>query len=391
MPASPPRRRWRPVLGRTHRLFGLVLSLWLLLIGATGALLAFKEDWLRLTQPGAAGPPPRPEALTPAGLARRAAAAEAAFGAGRVRALVLAGPAIALDQVYLRDHAGGGYLDPGTGAVVARWAAGERAVDVLFELHHALLLGEAGKTAVGIIGLLGAALVLSGLVLSWPALRRLRGAVWPRAATRPALLVAHRELGLLAALPLLVLMLTGAAVVFPVTARFLLGGGMPAAPAMAEAAAAPAPAAAAAGGIAWQAVFAAALARFPEAAPRVVAWPPAPGGPVVVRLRQPAEWHPNGRTTIHMTAAGGLVGVRDAVAAPLGDRLVDSAYPVHAGKVGGLPYRLLLALAGLALALLSAYGALCCAGHLLRRGGAPPARARAGLRRPGHGGPSEIR
>jgi uncharacterized iron-regulated membrane protein len=369
-----PRRRWRPALALAHRLLGLVVSLWLLLLGTTGALLAFKEDWLRLVQPGAAGPPLSGEVLSAPGLARRAAAAEAAFGVERVRSVVLAGPSIALDQVYLRDHAGGGYLDPTTGAVVARWAEGQRIVDVLFDLHHRLLLGEAGKKAVGVVGLLGAALVLSGLVLSWPALRRLRGTMWPRTATRSALLVAHRELGLVAALPLLVLLLTGAAVVFPVTARILLGGApAPAAPTSKATAPSAAP------GIAWEAVFATTLERFPEASPRVVAWPQAPGGPATVRLRQQAEWHPNGRTAVRVTAAGTLLNAHDAVVAPLADRLVYTAYPVHAAKVGGLPYRSLVALAGVALALLSAYGAIGYTRHLLRGGPPPSAQVRASI------------
>lgn len=358
MPAS--RRRRRPVLAFVHRLLGLAVSLWLLLIGATGALLAFKDDWLRAVQPGAAGPAPPAGTLTPMGLAARAVAAEAAFGADRVRSLVLAGPSLALDQVYLRGHAGGGYLDPVTGAVVARWAAGERAVDVVFDLHHALLLGEAGKTAVGTVGLLGAVLVLSGLVLSWPAIRRPRGIFWPRTATRSALLVVHRELGALAAVPLLVSMLTGAAIVFPAASRVLLGGA-PAPPVPATAR--PTPPAA---GTDWQAVFVVARARFPDAEPRAAVWPGAPGGPATVRLRRPPEWHPNGRTAVRVGAGGTLDGAVDAVAAPFGDRVVDGAYPVHAGKVGGLPYKLLVASVGLSLALLSAYGALGYAEHLLR-------------------------
>lgn len=342
-----------------HRLVGLTVSLWLLLLGATGALLVFKDDWLHLTQPVTAGPSPDAQAATPSGLARRARAAEFAFGADRIWALVLAGPSIALDQVYLRDHAGGGYLDPQTGAVVARWDGAERVVDVLFDLHHALMLGDAGKKAVGIVGLLGAMLVLSGLVLAWPTLRRLHGSVWPKSTTRSGLVVAHRELGLIAALPLLGIMLTGAAVIFPATARVLLGGDSK----LSIAARTPATSSGSSD-TAWQAVFSAALARFPEATPRAITWPKAPDTAIAVRLRQPIEWHPNGRTTVLATAAGYVVDTRDAAAAPLPDRLVNAAYPVHAGKVGGLLYRSLVALAGLALALLSSYSAIAYARHL---------------------------
>lgn len=346
------------VLRVAHRLVGLTVSLWLLLLGATGALLAFKDDWLRLAQPIIAGPLPSRQASTPSGLAQRVRAAEVAFGVDRIRSMVLAGSSNAADQVYLRDHAGGGYLDPETGAVVARWGGAERFVDVLFDLHHTLLLGDAGKKAVGIVGLMGAMLVLSGLVLAWPMLRRLRGWVWPRSTTRSGLVVAHRELGLIAALPLLVVMLTGAAVIFPATARVLLGGdsglSISARPATSSGSS----------DTAWQSVFSAALARFPEASPRVIIWPKPPDTTVAVRLRQPTEWHPNGRTTVLATAAGTVIEARDAAAAPLPDRLVNAAYPVHAAKVGGLLYKSLVSLTGLALALLSSYSTIAYARHL---------------------------
>jgi uncharacterized iron-regulated membrane protein len=342
-----------------HRLVGLAVSLWLLLLGATGALLAFKDDWLSLAQPAIAGPPPSGQAQSPAGLARRAKAAETAFGTDRVWALVLAGSPIALDQVYLRDQAGVGYLDPETGAVVARWAGNERFVDLLFELHRALLLGDAGKKAVGFLGLAGMALVLSGPVLAWPTFRRWRGAVWPRDMTRSALVVAHRQLGLLAALPLLVMTSSGLALVFPVTTKGLLRAlsGLPAPTPIAQTMVA-------SSDIAWEAVFTAARARFPAASLRVAVWPNAPGTAVAVWLRQSTEWHPNGRTIFYATAAGDLADVRDAAAAPPADRLVNAAYAVHAGKVGGLPYRSLVALTGLALALLSSYGAVAYGRHL---------------------------
>lgn len=350
------------VLRLVHRLVGFAVSLWLLLLGATGALLAFKDDWLRLTQPGIAGPPPIGPVTTPSGLARRVSAAEAAFGVDRVWAMVLAGPSVALDQVYLRDHSGGGYLDPETGAVIARWTGAERFVDVLFDLHHTLLLGGTGKKAVGIVGLVGAALALSGLALAWPSLRRLRGTVWPRTMARSGFVAAHRELGLIAALPLLVVMLTGAAVIFPATAKRLLGGTPPLSAPTATPGNTFTPS-----DVAWEAVFSTALARFPNASLRVVVWPETRDTSLTVWLRQPTEWHPNGRTTVQTTAAGDLIDARDAVAAPLPDRLVNAAYPIHAAKLGGPLYKSLIALAGLALTLLSSYGAIAYARHLLGR------------------------
>ena len=66
-----------------------------------------------------------------------------------------------------------------------------------------------------------------------------------------------------------------------------------------------------------------------------------------------AEWLPNGRTMFWFDPADGrLVASRDAQALPLGLRIANAEYPIHAAKVGGLPYRLVMTASGLTLALL---------------------------------------
>jgi uncharacterized iron-regulated membrane protein len=49
---------------------------------------------------------------------------------------------------------------------------------------------------------------------------------------------------------------------------------------------------------------------------------------------------------------GRVLGSRDAQALPLGSRIANLDYPLHAAKVGGLPYRLVMTISGLTLALL---------------------------------------
>jgi uncharacterized iron-regulated membrane protein len=62
---------------------------------------------------------------------------------------------------------------------------------------------------------------------------------------------------------------------------------------------------------------------------------------------------PNGRTQVWFDPADGrIVGARDALALPLGLRVANAQYPIHAAKVGGLPYRLVVAASGVALTLL---------------------------------------
>ncbi|HYE52867.1 MAG TPA: PepSY-associated TM helix domain-containing protein [Azospirillaceae bacterium] len=362
MPAPRLRRFWRPWLSRTHAWAGLVLSVWLALLGATGTLLAFRDDWVRAAVPEAAAPPPE---QTPEGLAARTRAAEAAFGSGAVRRVLFAGGRIGVDQVYLNDG-GGAYLDPRTGAVLSRWEEHGRAVDILFELHHRLLLGEAGRQPVGILGLALVLLTLAGLFLAPASWRSFRGRVWPANGRRAALLAAHRDLGLIAAPFLILMALSGAALCFPQSFRAVaawLSGPLPG-PAATRPEGPPPPA------IPWEAVFRAARDAFPDAAARMANWPTASSPGVELRLRRAAEWHPNGRTTLRADPRDGRELARfDALSAPPAFRALLEAYAVHSARVGGRPWQAAVALSGVALALLSGYGALAFVRRLRNRPG----------------------
>lgn len=156
---------------------------------------------------------------------------------------------------------------------------------------------------------------------------------------------------------MLLLSLTGAAMVFPAQARAVLGALLPDAGAEAAAAAADPPALRDAGSIDWPSVLAAAAARFPGAELRIVSWPVGEGT-VSVRLREPAEWHPNGRTRVGLSPSEGKVlVVHDALAEPVASRAYNALYPLHSARVGGRPYDALAALTGIALALLACIGA----------------------------------
>jgi uncharacterized iron-regulated membrane protein len=148
------------------------------------------------------------------------------------------------------------------------------------------------------------------------------------------------------------LCLTGGAIVFNDQTCALLRAIAP------DPAPAPAPPPVGAGPVDWPAALAAAQAAFPDARIRAAGLAPAPGKPASVRLRQPGEWHPNGRTTVQIDpATGRVVGVVDAHALGGGTRLQNALYPIHAASVGGWLYDLVVALTGLALAALGGVGA----------------------------------
>jgi uncharacterized iron-regulated membrane protein len=146
-------------LARTaHAWAGVVLSLLVIVVGASGALLVWKDAYLRATIPEAReGVEPTPEAI-----ARIAEGVDRAFDFGEVNFVQFADERLGISQVYLFDDAMA-YVDR-NGDPVARFPIGGRFEDWLFELHHRLLLGNTGVRIAGFAGLAVVVLILAGAV-----------------------------------------------------------------------------------------------------------------------------------------------------------------------------------------------------------------------------------
>src|SRR5690606_2610191 len=103
----------------------------------------------------------------------------------------------------------------------------------------------------------------------------------------------------------------------------------------------------------WSTVMANAQAAFPEALPRRLTLPQKPGAPLTLRMKQSFEWTPNGRTYVYLDPATGTVlATDDPATGDTASAITEKYYPVHAGKVGGVAWRLVLTCSGLALVLL---------------------------------------
>lgn len=330
------------LLSLLHRWVGAIAGLLLALLGLSGALLVWRDQ---LTFVPHAGDVPTHD---PAALARVAdALLRAPHPAERI---TFPGEGLGVFQAIFADR-GGVYVSQ-AGEVVARWTSlAQRPELWLFDLHHRLLLGEAGETANGIAALIGLFFVVSGVFLWWRMRRRFRLRLWPARMTSGAIVHQHRDLGIVTAPLLAVSLLTGAMMALPSVNRLLLAPFGSAArariPDVPVDHGATRPIVDVAG------MLAIAHARFPDAEPRRLQWPRKPGKPVVLRLRQPSEWTPNGRTALYFDpATGALVGLNDPAAADTAGSLSEKLYPVHAAKVGGLAWKLAMTAAGLALALL---------------------------------------
>lgn len=321
-------------------MIGLILAL----MGLSGAILVHKEAWLTLPHAGDARVA-NIDALAAAGETMMTAPA------GQPQSITFASDGFGLNRLTLPDDAGA-YATQ-TGEVVTRWDSQWERVELwLFDFHHHLFAGDTGEAVLGVAALCGLFFVISGIILWWRTRKTFEFRLLPRRMSRSAIVRHHRDLGVVTA-PLLVLILfTGAVFAFRPVAALLLGPGIEAELDAASRPPAPRPAPLSAE-FDWAAAIRQAHARFPEAELRILSLPRKDSGIVTIRMRQPEEWLPNGRTMVWFTAdTGAVIGTRNSRHHSARVTAYNRFYPLHAAKVGGLPYRLVMTLAGLALTLL---------------------------------------
>lgn len=325
-----------------HRWTGGVLGLVLAIMGLTGAILVHEESWLSLTLPHAADA----RVADPAAIA---ATTERLMATPKAQGIVYAGDRFGLHQLRLPKGAGA-YADQ-AGNIVTSWKSQWARPELwIFDLHHHLFTGDIGETVIGVAGLAGILFVVTGSILWWRTRRTFKFRLWPKRLSRPMIVMQHRDLGIVVAPLLLLSAVTGTMMIFKPFAAIVVApfGSLAqgsAVPKVKSGPLSPAPD--------WRAMILAAHGRFPDAQIRLLSIPRKPGEPITIRMKRAGEWLPNGRSTLSFDAADGhLLAANDALALPRAAQVFNGAYPLHAAKVGGLAYRLLMTCSGLALAML---------------------------------------
>ncbi len=332
------------LLDTLHRWTGGLIGLILALLGLSGAILVHRDAWImlphasdaRVTDPAAIGAAVERMMADPDHLPRSILFANDSFGLNRLTF----------------GKGAGAYADQ-AGAIVTRWDSQWQRPELwLFDFHHHLFAGDMGETVIGVAALCGLFFVISGVILWWRTRRTFEVRLWPRRMSRPAIVRHHRDLGVIMTPLLAMALFTGAVFVFRPVASLLLGPGTSAELKAASKSPKPLEAKLAAKPD-WRAMVRAAHARFPEAELRSIGLPRGDSGLIAFRMRQPEEWLPNGRTMVWFAADTGVVaGSRDSRDLTPRVKAYNMFYPLHAAKVGGLPYRIVMTLTGLALAML---------------------------------------
>jgi uncharacterized iron-regulated membrane protein len=294
--------RLRPLLFQLHLWVGLaVAAVWTVATG-TGAVLAFQHEvdaWLLRDQP---------VAVTPGDVGWERVAAELRARHPDERLALLWFPRWnnpTYEALLERgEESRTVQVDPGTGREIPPVAIQSRLSEVAAELHTSLLAGERGAWVVRVTTALSLALLLSGLFLWWPGVRRLARGFRVRTGRTGYILNfdLHGVAGALAFVPLLAMCVTGVFMAWPQVANRVVHAAFlrPASDLEAwdRVASAPPPAG-------WTEadrprhaeLLRRAHAEVPGARTFYVTWPDTPDEPVHVRLQTGIEPRPWGITS----------------------------------------------------------------------------------------------
>lgn len=344
-----------------HRWAGGLVGLFLAILGFSGAILVWEGEWIGL---------PGSDEVVRIDVGEMAKAIEVAASlSGELSRITFASEELGLHQAIYTDGSGA-YLSQ-SGEIVDSWTSTWGRPELwLFDLHHYLFAGETGKFLTGLLGIAGFFFVLSGLILWWRTRRTFVFRLWPARMTRSAIVRHHKDLGVVSAPFLLLSFATGAAMVFPAQVEALLAPWSSASQPervlhKPKATRPQSP---------WESVLEEAGQRFPNAELRRLQFPSAPEEPLVLRMRQPFEWTPNGLTYLRFSPIDArLLEIENPARSAAAQTLQEKFYPLHSGKVGGWAWKFALTLSGLALGLL---GSLAVFSFWLRKPPRPTASAK---------------
>lgn len=333
----------RDVAFLCHRFAGLSAGALLLVIGLTGSALVFHESIDRSLYPQLYRPSARP-----------AASLDRVLGAARSYHPDSAPVALQVSEGHVYSvrfetkvgHYLEVFVDPGDYRVRGARIWEESLTGILYRLHYQLFLGEAGNPITGVLAIVLAVLGVTGVVL-WPGWKKLRAGVSVRWRARPRLLVfdLHKTVGLINAVFLVILGVTGSAFMFyePFKAAVYALTATPHPPASRSL---PQTGQVSLG---VDALMAKASPAMVGAELNRVRLPTTPTGPVQVRADFPGEGAASRRLRIELDRySGAILRVEDGRRPTVAEAILQWIGPLHFGNYGGLVTQVLYVLVGLA-------------------------------------------
>lgn len=323
------------VAKKLHRVFGLILALWLVPASLTGAVLLYKNSLLQWLYPQLQQP-----LSTDLATWGKVLDSLPQTDYNFVRLANTERPWLELARLD-------GTLEywSASGQLLLSRSQYEDFIGWFYEFHLHLFSAELGEQIIGVLGLLALLLIGSGLWHSWP--RHWGWRLWRLPLSAPAIRWSRQWHFVIAfwATPLLLLsVLSGTAMVYNQQVQqglsWLFNDPLAKTPVSVIS---PYPVTQSQ----WALWLPAAQQQLPDGDLRLVSFRKKAEQELSIRAQLSTEWHPNGRTLIKVDPAGSnILSVQKATEMGQGKQLSQLIYPLHMAAVGGDFYKILLLLTG---------------------------------------------
>ncbi|MDZ8222451.1 MULTISPECIES: PepSY-associated TM helix domain-containing protein [unclassified Nostoc] len=344
------RKKIHDIVFYLHQYIGFIVGLVLLIVGLTGSLLVFEQDFDRFMITQKYGQiTPQQVQLSPESVLNT------------IEAKYAARSDLHLFRIYLPDTSSSPYVgqlsstdeqrievfvNPYTGKIIGERISDNTLIGMLLKLHVSLMAGETGTMFVGIAAFLMCILTVTGLVL-WPGWRKLIIGFKVKFDAHPKRVNfdIHKVAGIVSVVFLFFTGFTGFcwnfydltepiiyAVTFTSKPSELLSKPIPGKSAF---------------GLTEQLKIA--DAALPGAVTKSIYLPGKPEDALQIRMKLPQESSDYGDSNVYLDQySGKVLRVDNALKMRLGDRVLNFFVPLHYGTFGGLPTRILYVFVGLA-------------------------------------------
>uniref|UniRef100_Q020P0 Propeptide, PepSY amd peptidase M4 n=1 Tax=Solibacter usitatus (strain Ellin6076) TaxID=234267 RepID=Q020P0_SOLUE len=329
----------RRLLFNVHLYLALIAGVFVVILGLTGAIMAFEPELDHVLHAKLSYVTPRQHRLS---LAQLSAAVQQVFPGERIGGYLLSNsPDIAAGVSTKRGVVA---VDPYTGAVLGVRQGGQDFLGWVHQLHLRLTIrnkADTGKDIVKWAGIAMMILLLSGIYLWWPVKRI---SIETGARGRRFWFDVHNAIGIFSLVFLLTLTFTGLMIGFEestVPMFYRLTGS--------EASKAPPlpPPPPGAKPITPDQAMQIAAAAIPGTFPFQIVMP-GPKGAYQIRSRFPEDLTPGGRSRVIVDQyTGNVLYAEGSRTAPAGTRMVIVNRAIHTGDIFGIPSKTLMSLASL--------------------------------------------
>ncbi|MDF5716322.1 MAG: PepSY-associated TM helix domain-containing protein [Rhizonema sp. NSF051] len=343
------RKKLRSIVFYLHGSIGFFVGLLLIVIGLTGSLLVFEQDFDRFMITRNYGIiTPQQKQLSPESVLKT------------IEAHYATREDLHLFRIYVPDSPSSPYIGqlssannvrteifihPYTGKIMGERVWDHTLIGMILNLHDSLMSGETGTAIVGIAAFLMCLLCISGLIL-WPGWRKLIAGfkIKLNAHRQRANFDIHKVAGIITGVFLFFTGFTGFCWNFNVTEPIVYAVTFTKQPSepVSKLIQGKSPL-----GLTEQLQIA--HAALPTAVIKSIYFPTKSVDALQIRMKLPPERVEYGNSNVYLDSyTGEVLRVDNAFKIPLGSRILNSFVPLHYGTFGGLPTRILYVFVGLA-------------------------------------------